>query len=167
MAKHTGRRKSYKGRITNTLTVGALAPAVVKEATIGSALESEIYISSCKFTWSRKDGTAGEGPIICGVADIDLSAAEIEECLEASTSFSVNDRIAREQATRPVRIVGTFNGATAFETLNDGNPIFTRCGFHAVDGDAPMQIWAYNKDSATLTTGSFLVVVGDVYFRPV
>ncbi len=159
--------RSKKASLSASLALGALAAADVASGSVGGTLDQEIRISSAKLTWGLEQHTAGQGPIVVGLADADLTAAEIEECLEATASFNIQNRVAREQATRPVRIVGIFNGQAGTESLNDGNPIFTRCGFHGVDDGSPIQIFALNKDQDVLTTGTSVVVTGSVWYSPV
>ncbi len=159
------RSKSNKARVNGSQTVGALADDDVASSAMGTNVDGDIYITGVKLMWSMQAQTVGQGPKIVGIAHPDLSEAEIEECLEASTSFSVNDRIAREQASRPVSVVGSFPAIAVDEVLNQGEPIWTRLGYHIAEGDKPFTIWCFNKSGSTMNASEVVKIVGDGFFR--
>ncbi len=136
----------------NTVVSGALADTVV----------DRVWLSSMDIRSALRNVTVGEGPIVYGVAHGDYTAAEIEECLEAVGSWDRSDQIAVEQANRKVRTIGVFGAILAEETLNNGNPKRVRLGFILEDGQT-LQMWAWNKSGATLTTGAVIEGNGQVY----
>ncbi len=103
-----------------------------------------------------------------GVAHGDYSAAEIEECLEAGGAMDIGDKIAREQANRLVREIGTINGSaqSAGEglTFNDGKPVKTKLNWLMGEGD-PLQMWVRNNSATVYTTGSQLTIAGKLWVK--
>lgn len=128
-----------------------------------AALGEDLYCLSIDTTWSSVDHTAKEGPIVVGVAHGDLSVTEIKEATEAEMT-DPDDIIARERARRPVRTIGVFDGETENEKLNDGRMLRTKMKFSVGDGHQPV-LWAKNKDTAQLTTGTLIKVNGVLYGR--
>ncbi len=108
--------------------------------------------------------TAGQGPIIVGVAHSDYTDAEIEEFVENVTSWTQSDQISQERSRRKIRQIGVFSGVGAEEVLNDGKPIRTKCRWQLQDGQA-LNFWAYNASGAVLTTGGVVDFFGKAYTR--
>lgn len=111
--------------------------------------------------WAIRGVTAGEGPIMVGVAHSDYSVAEIQECL-TSNALDTGDMISTERSRRLVRDVGQFSNAGTNEVLNDGRPKRTKVGITTPTG-FDYSMWAWNKSGATLTTGAVLEVSGKAY----
>ncbi len=156
-------KKSMKGykklQIADALTLGALASGDVVSEALPSVLTQDRRISSVQLLWGVRGLTAGEGPIDAGVAHGDYSAAEIEECLEATGSWSDTDKVAGEQANRLVRRIVTFSGEAADEVANDGKPIKTKLNWRIPDGST-LTVWCRNRSGAVLTTGGVIVADG-------
>ncbi len=141
---------------------GALANGDLASTAIGSIVDDRMWLMSLAGTFAARDFTAGEGPIVCGVAHSDYSAAEIEECLEAQAAWDQSDLVAREQAKRKVRTIGTFANVLTSETLNDGKEMKIKLGWMAEVG-MTLQFWTWNKSGAVLTTGGIFQADGRVY----
>ncbi len=167
MVKH-GRRKRQRlfvPRISASHLIGALASNDVDTTAFGSLLDQEVYAISMDVICAMHAHTPGEGPIVFGVAHSDYTAAEIEEFMEASASWQKGNKIANEQARRKVRIVGSFQGELAEETINDGQKQRIKLGFVIEDGKG-LQLFAYNEGSSTLTTGTVLELKGAAFLKP-
>ena len=148
--------------VVAAISVGALSNDAIASAALTGVVDDHYEISA-DLQWSIRDHTAGEGPIQVGVTSGDLTQAEVLEALAASPTGR-SDRIAKERSSRPVRRVGFFAGLNTEEVLNDGKSIRTRTKWPADDTDA-LSAWAVNRSGATLTTGTILTVVGNVYIR--
>lgn len=97
-------------------------------------------------------GEVGDS-VVFGIASSDLSAAEIEECLEG-TWAEESDRINEERASRPVWVLGRVGvlaatGAVPFEGEFRAETI--RWTFHQ---DSGWQWWAYNPSATSAIGGS-------------
>ncbi len=166
MAKHRrrrrgGRRADFQAlRVEQEIGVGALINGNVLTSTMTALGETEYQVVSMDLVWSKRDGTAGEGPFQVGVANGDLNATEIAEALDANPT-SPADIVLRERAKRPVRHVGSFAGLGE-ENLNDGKPIRTRLWTKLANG-IEMEFWVRNRSGATLTTGMVVNVSGVIY----
>ncbi len=168
MVKHRrGRRRSFliKGKIDETLALGALANADVVGDVFNDTLDQEAYAISMEALWTIRGDTGGEGPVLVGVAHGDYTDAEIEEYLENAGSWTRGDLIAQEIAKRKIRTVGAFQGTAIDEILNDGKPMKTKLGFMLQEGQT-VKVWAWNKSGATLTTGAQVFLEGHVWLRP-
>lgn len=148
-----------KLKLNETMSLATLAAGDVISQAFGGTLNERRVITSLVGLWSLRNLTAGQGPVEVGVAHSDYTAAEIEECLENLGSWDEGDLIAEEQTRRKVRMIGAFSGETTDETLNDGKPIRTKLNWVVASGDT-LQVWAWNRDSGTLTTGSQVVLDG-------
>ena len=139
--------------------IGAVTNGEVNGVDIGDTVNDRMWLSSVKAVYGIRDFTAGEGPITFGVAHSDYSNTEIEEAVEAVTSWDLGDLIAREQANRKVRVIGIFEiDDDGEEVLNDGKPVRTKLGWMLEAGDT-LQYWVLAQ-SGTLTTGGVLEATG-------
>lgn len=167
MAK--GRRRPqgvpFKARINVGNSLSSLADATVLIADLAPTITADAKFTSAKLTWALREHTAGQGPIHFGLSHGDLSAAEVQECLQADT-LSPADRVTRERTARPVVQVGTFSGLETEDVYNHGMPKFTRIGRWArhLTGQIP-RMWVLNDSGANLTTGSRIEQSGTIYGR--
>ncbi len=148
-------------RINSELNLGTLALNTLLSTTPGSSPGQEAFLISTDLTITLVGLTAGEGPIIVGLAHEDYSDAEIEECIEATNTWQQHDQIAQEQARRKVRTIGAFH---ADGSLNDGKPIRTKCRWQNGEDDT-LKMWAYNKGASPLTTGAQIEWFGSAFLR--
>ncbi len=162
--KRKGRRRPLsKLPFQAPLALGNLGDNALTDGPAQTSFVDSVFIVSAKAIWSMFNHTAGEGPIEVGYAHSDLTAVEILERLTVEVLRSSN-YIEREQASRPVRIVGMFRGLETEEVLNHGEPIHTKIYMPVRDGQN-IQIWAHNLSNGTLTTGTFLEVAGNFWGR--
>ncbi len=165
--RRRSRGRYIKGAIDETLDLGTLASKTLIANVFDETVEERTRVSSIDATWSLADFTpgAGDGPILCGVAHSDYSAAEIEEVIENTGSWTEGSKTEQEIAKRLVRIVGVFTEADAAASinqvaLNDGLPIKTKLNWILNGGDT-LKVFAYNMgDSALATTDPDLHVYG-------
>ncbi len=157
--KPTKRRFNLRGvQSSPQLALGGLlANIAIVGACYGNA-DGAYRIMSHTATWSIANHTAGQGPIVVGFAHGDYTVTEIKESLESAGSISIGDKIANERTNRLIRRVGTFDGASTEETLNDGRAIKVRLNW-AIPIGTNLNLFAYN-DGGDLTTGTILHVNG-------
>ncbi len=168
MVKH--RRKSRKAnsafqalQVDTELALSTLANNTVLAQAL-TILSDDFWVISGDLNWLMIGMTPGEDPLYVGIANGDLSVAEIKEAINASP-VSRSDIVEREQARRPVRKVGAFtqqDAATVAQRLNDGKPIRTKIRMYLAEG-TELNMWAHNKSGATLTTGAKLHCYGTLY----
>ena len=173
MAK--ARRRKYRrylrGAIDDELALVTLAGGNVVSQVVSDTLEEKAWLSSVKAIWSMIDFSPGtsDGPILVGVAHSDYTAAEIEEWIENSGSWTSGDKISQEIARRKIRRVGVFANlsasAAAADALNDGRPITTKCNWQLTSGQT-LRFWAYNQGSNPLTSGAVVHLAGHANLWP-
>ncbi len=176
LAKNYG-KKSYhrnyrlrKVRIATSIAIGALAGADVVAVAMTAAGTGTYRVISLRLAWSIVNHAApADGAYEFGVAHSDYSAAEIEECLEASASIDPGDKIANEQANRLVRSIGTISSSSAGTASgelnwNDGRPMKTRLNWLMTIGDT-LTAWVRNGSGTIYTTGSSLGFVGEMWVK--
>ncbi len=154
-----------KVRTVPIITLGTLANVTVITGSVTGPADGSYRAMSHHGVWQKKNGTAGEGPIVVGYADGDYSVTEIKECLEATASISRGDKIANERANRFVRVIGSFSGIAAEEVLNDGKPIKTRLNWPFPADDTNLVIFAYNESGSALTTGCLIEADGNLWVK--
>ncbi len=148
-------------RITPELPLSTLgSDTALTVAVVGGTSTTPMRVISINATWQISALTADEGPLTVGYAHPDYTVTEIKECLEAGNSIDLGDMIAREQANRLVRIVGTIDSED--ERLNDGLPVKTKLNWLLPAGDV-VEIFVFNEQTGALTTGSSLKVSGDMW----
>ncbi len=171
MAKH-GRRYPRKGRyslrrvrISANSAIGALAALdVITNAVIAGAGDTYRLISvDCSY--ALIDSTVADDGQSFGLAHSDYTAAEIEECLEATTAIDLGDKVAQEKANRLVRMIGTFApGSDAGEQFNDGKRVKVRLNWKMSIGDT-ITLWIRNSSSTIYTTGALISMNGDLWLK--
>ncbi len=172
MGKRPYPRKGAYGlrrvRVASVLPVGALATLDVIAGAITNAAADKIRFISLIASWSWSDMQAAlDDTMEFGVAHSDYSAAEIEECLEAGGSLDLGNKVEQERANRLVRTIGILSnpaGAQSAAEFNDGKPMKTRLNWLMSAGDT-LSMWARNGSGTVYTTGSDLVVSGNLYVR--
>ncbi len=167
VAKH-GRRKFRRyigGAFELTNSLGGLADGDVVGGTPSQSVTEEAWLSSIKATFALRNSTAGEGPIVFGIAHSDYSDAEIEEYLENTGSWDAGDLVQQEIAKRKIRRIGVFDGEGSEEKYNEGRSTRIKCGWMLFTGDN-FKIWMWNKSGASLTSGAAVMVEGKANLWP-
>ncbi len=168
MVKHkSGRRRSkiLKGNVDEAMALLTLANNSLVADAFDESVNERTFIISIDATYALRTLTPGEGPIVFGVAHSDYTAAEIEEVIENAGSWNEGDLVSQETARRKVRIIGQFEGQLANEDFNDGVKLKTTLKWILLQGQT-IDLWAYNRSGAALTTGAFLICSGHVWLRP-
>ncbi len=105
--------------------------------------------------------TTGEASLlVMGLADAELSLAEVEEAFELNGPLDRNDNVNRERAERPVWILGGLGdfGETDIRAFYEWKKRWT---FSSPEG---WNLFVYNQSSsASLTTGSTIRVLATYY----
>jgi len=157
------RRFNLKGvRTRATLSLGTLGSFALVVGSLLGVSDNEYRLVSVKLNWNLETLTAGDGPILVGLAHGDYTAAEIEACIEASGSINKADKVAEEVANRLVRIVGVLHAPDS--SLNDGRPMKTKLNWAIPEGVA-LDFWAYNENTSALNTGASVNVAGMTWIR--
>ncbi len=166
--KTRSRRKTrlLKGTVDEALVLGTLANATLVGGAFDENVNERTLALSMEATWGLSNLTVGEGPIAVGIAHSDYTDAEVEEVIENTGSWNEGSLVEQEIAKRKVRIVGMFDGGTQTdEVLNDGKPIKTTMKWVLLQGQS-IRLWAYNRASATLTTGAAVILQGHIWLKP-
>ncbi len=166
MAKHRkgrGKRRFNlrRVRITAEEALGALTTDTALTQTLTGTSANAYRAVTANISWSLVSLTAGEGPISVGYAHSDYTVTEIKECIESQTSVDQNDKVAQERANRLVRTVGILSEDGS---LNDGRPVKTKLNWLIGIGQS-VNIFSWNEDTATLTTGAVINVNGDLWIK--
>ncbi len=120
---------------------------------------------SLKGVWTIQGLTAGEGPILVGVARGGYSDAEVEEAIEAS-NIDRGTLAKQEQANRFVREIGVLiaTGAGTQGSLNDGKAVSTKLNWLIPIGET-FSMWAYNVSAGALQTGASVDHIGNAWVK--
>ncbi len=152
-------------RLAQEIVLGALSTdTLISESSGGSAVSNRVRVASIDVMVGIHNHTAGEGPIVIGVAKGDYTDAEIQEWFLALAAWNDEDEIAREQSKRYCRVLGMLGGASVSERLWDGRQRKFRLNWSIGEGQS-INFWAFNSDSNDLTTGSVVNVDGHANVR--
>ncbi len=152
-------------RIKASHALTTLAANDLSSTAFGSLLDQEVWAISMDVQALLHGNTAGEGPLIIGVAHSDYSAAEIEEWLEEASSWIKANKVGQERAKRKCRTIGTFDMSVVNERMNQGKSMRVKLGFAIEDGSG-LQLWGYNEGAAALTTGGVVEITGKAFLAP-
>ncbi len=169
MARKRSKRRGrlFVPRVSESIALGALASNTLIKADFANTLDQECWAISMDVEVIIHDFTAGNGPVVFGVAHGDYEQQEIEEWLEANGSWKSSDKIEQEQARRKCRLIGTFDltEQQGQEKFREGQVVRVKLGFKIEDGET-LSLWAYNDGTAVMTTGALLEMKGMIYFKP-
>lgn len=153
-------------RINSGLDIGGIAALDVIGGNLIAASDSAYRALSLRLALSWNDIPATVmGALMVGVAIGDLTDAQIEECIEATTSIDRADVVANERANRRVRILGTFpslqGAAVVDQDLNlfEGRTIKVKLNWLVPIGST-IKMWGYNASPTTYANGSNLKMIG-------
>lgn len=155
----------YQGNVEEQLPLSTLAANDLIAVNFDESTNHSALLTSLKATFSISGFTAGEGPIIVGIAMGDYTDAEIEAFVELTAgSWGVVDLVQREIANRLIRRIGAFDSQKTGDVLNLGRPIKTRLNWRIPEGET-LKLWAYNQNAAPLTTGAIVRCDGHVNLK--
>ncbi len=129
-------------------TLGAVT-AIKADAALVIGDDFRLLKSEIMATLERDLGGTDEAVLI-GIADNELSVAEIAECLVANGPIDRNDNLANERAMRPVWIIGQFRGVGAVETIHMGLPIIHKGKPWTFSNPEGWTFFAFNPTGAAL-----------------
>lgn len=153
-------------RINRSFGLGALATLVVISGAVTDTSANAYRLVSVKASYSISEKTDIDDGAAFGLAHSDYTAAEIEECLEASGAIDQGDKVAQERANRLVREIGTMvsrDGTSA--SFNSGEPVKTRLNWMIGIGDT-LTLWVRNSTGVVWTTGSAVLMNGEIWITP-
>ncbi len=170
--KHPYRRRRRfnlrKVRISGSTPVGALATLDLTTGAFCPVAAESYRVMSIDITWGLVDlGATQDDGQEFGVAHSDYSAAEVEACLESTTSVDQGDKTAQELAGRLVRTIGSFQGAAgtgAGLSFNNGRPKKTKLNWLIGSGDG-INTWIRNGSGNVYTTGAQLSRLGNMWIK--
>lgn len=150
--------KDGKGAIiheTNVITLATLADATALLADGGIAIEDDFRILKTEYFVGLNAVIAvGDGPIYFGIADGDLTIAEIAELLVMTGPLDRNDNTRTERALRPVWLLESFGTNT---DTGEGNwrkgSINLRWTFSNPEA---WNFFAFNQSGGGLVSGNIL-----------
>ncbi len=154
-----------KGRVDEELALSTLASKTLISTTFDEVVTERTLVSSIDTVVSLKNGTAGEGPILVGIAHGDYSDAEIEAVIENTGSWAEGDKIAQEVAKRLVRQFGVLRFIVGDDVLNDGEAVKEKLNW-ILNAGIRLKIWAYNLSESPLTTGGIVQYEGHANLFP-
>ncbi len=171
MPKKGSRRFNLRRvKVAASTALGALATLDVVSAALTSTAADKYRVISAKlaYTWLDIAAVIDDGAQF-GLAHSDYSAAEIEECLEATGNIDLGDKIAQEQGNRLVRQIGTFGslqGAVVGggRVWNHGEMIHTKLNWLMSASDT-LVLWVRNTSGVVYTTGSSIGATGDLWIK--
>jgi len=150
------------------VTLGTLATLAALKQDNPLAITEDFRMLKASIFASLSDASLveGDGPLIIGICDDELTAAEIAECMTASGPLDPSDNLRNERAMRPVFPLAQMS----FLPLNAG-------GHSAVKWEEPIvskQAWTYsnangwaififNAGDSGLTTGG-IVTIDSTFF---
>ncbi len=171
MAKKRSRRFNLRRvRIQSKLAIGALAAEALVAGVITNAAAQRMRFVSLKASYAISDlGAAADDGFSFGLAHSDYSAAEIEECLESYLAIDLSDKVGQEKANRLVREIGTISltgigGVGGGISFNDGKQVKTKLNWLMAPDDQ-LQIWVRNSSGTVYTTGSQIVINGNLWVK--
>ncbi len=138
-------------------TLGALATAGVIEdsAKTDTSRANGVRVKKMKVAISYKGKTAGEGPLLVGVAKGNMSAAEIAEAL-ASDPQGPDNTVPMEQAQRTVMPLAMIPAASVASPDDTRWHRSVRFPWKEVPEGTDITLWVQNLDTGTLTTGTIV-----------
>ncbi len=169
MAKKPKRRSRgfslRRVRVQQQIILSTLAAKDLIGAGLIPASTDTYRLVSLKGVWTIQGLTAGEGPILVGVARGGYSDAEVEEAIEAS-NIDRGTPVQQERARRLVREIGvlTATGAGTQGSLNDGNFLSTKLNWLIPIGEQ-VTFWAYNLSTSLLSTGASVDCIGNAWVK--
>ncbi len=174
MAKARKSRRKFnlrKAKIAASMAIGALASLDVIAAAGTSPTTNTLRVMSVDCAYAISDlGAQIDDGFQFGWAHSDYTATEIEECLEATASMGVGNKVEQEKANRLVREIGLMSpqglvasGGGGFN-FADGRRVKTRLNWLLAIGDT-LNLWVRNASGVVYTTGASLIANGDVWLK--
>ncbi len=162
-----GTGQIIREKVSNA-ALGALAGEDVVKVASDITLAEDFRILKSEITAMVIGLTAGEGDgLVFGMANGELTAAEVEESLEADGPLNRNDAVATARALRKVKTLGfsvaapNANTVMLIQNENGGRLITSKDRWTYSDPEG-WDYWVYNLGS-TLTTGATMQLLATHY----
>ncbi len=156
-------------RSAESVAVAALAANSVRIITNDIVLEEDFRMLKGEIFSTIEGLTAGEGDqLLIGIANGELTEAEIAECLVADGPVDRNDRATQERAERNVKLLAKYQKNAVAETeasvhqFGEGEPLVTKHRWTYSNPEG-WSLFVFNMGSATLTTGATARTIGTYY----
>ncbi len=161
--------KDGKGAIlrdTVAISAGTLAQGV---AVIGGGLglQEDFRILKTEVVAGIVAMTEGQGQgLLLGIANGDLTIAQIAECLDANGPIGPSDRLQTERTERSCHVVGVLNPSTdnvtaeLFKDKHTGAPFIVDKFPWTYSDDDSWQWFVFNPSPSGLTTGATVYING-------
>ncbi len=149
--------------ISATLALSTLLDNIVIKGTTQAVFSRRFHVVYTKLFWTLRSATAGEGPIICGLAHSDYSVLEIAEAQDVAVVNSSN-KVEQERANRWVREIGSFRGLTTEEEIrgnSGGEKVYSKLNW-TIEEAMSLDFWCQNRTGGTLAGGAILEIEGDL-----
>ncbi len=137
------------------MTLSTLATAAVIEdsAKTDTSRANGVRVKKMKVAISYKGKTAGEGPLLVGVAKGNMSAAELAEALNSDPQGPDNT-VPMEQAKRTVMPLALIPAAAVASPADTRWIRSVRFPWKEVPEGTDITMWVQNLDTGSLTTGT-------------
>ena len=140
------------------LSTLASLTAIAVILTPDSSRDQGVRIKQLKLACTYKGKTAGEGPLMVGLCDSNLSVAEIAEALVADPQH-VGDVPATEQGNRRVFPIWNIGPAlVAGDSVEGFEDV--HYPWKTMEEGIGLKLFVFNADGSALTTGTIVTVTG-------
>ncbi len=149
--------KDGKGAIlreATNITLSTLGAVTAIKAGTQLVLEDDFRVIKTEVSGALDGAAADETPILLGLADNELSVAEIGEAMNLNGPVDRNDRVAVERAERPVWVVGSYDSVFNRVAANAGGAPLEKVLRWTFSNPEGWTWFAFNRTAATLTTGA-------------
>ncbi len=144
------------------ITLLALASAAALKADTNIVLQDDFRLIKTEYFAFFDIQNSPSEELLIGIADKELSAAEIAQNINVTGPVDRNDNLANEQAMRPVWLISALVGSQVPFLANDYLPVekTIRWTFSDTEG---FTFFAYNPRAGAMTTGSVIRIVAKHY----
>ncbi len=149
--------KTFVQKLETVLPLGALvdAIAVIGGTPIDSSRANGVRILDLWMAVSFTGHTVGEGPILYGLGRDLESVTLLKEALEADPQgFSDKDEL--EKTTRNVMVLGYLSDIGSAVSNQWQGMRKIKFPWKLIPEGSDLQVWAFNRSGATLTTGTIV-----------
>ena len=144
--------KSYNDNLSAALLTFAANTSLKTSFKVDASRENGSRIKKIRYAVTYRGKTSGEGPLMFGICDSNLTVAELDECLDSDPQGpqAVPEQ---EESMRKVVILGVIP-QNATQSPADIQPMRSAKWFWDVDEGSGLQFWVRNNDGSALTTGA-------------
>ncbi len=153
-------QKIYDHVLVSLSTLGNNA-AIGTVSKIDGARQQGCRIRKLMLAVSAEGRTATEGPLMYGICNLELTAAEIAEAIVADPQ-GPEDTPASEQVNREIMVLGLLKPNVL---LDSGLTLHTEIKYpwKTIPEEQGIQYWVMNRSGGTLTAGSLIKFNAFIY----